>query len=98
MNHHDAEITDVVVVLDGQGSKSIDAAIASLKKLGLEVSTVNNNEGVIEGSIDTAKVHDLKAVPGVCYVRSVFTYTADYPAGDPRDKDGPEPAIESDDE
>jgi|SRR5579859_2286841 len=97
MNHHDAEITDVVVVLDGQGSKSIDSAIASLKGLGLEVSNVNNDEGVIEGSIDTSKVHDLKAVAGVCYVRSVFTYTADYPVGDPRDKDGPEDAMETDD-
>src|SRR3954447_1409558 len=97
MNHHDAEITDVVVVLDGEGSKSIDSAIATLKKLGLEVCTVRNDEGVIEGSIDTAKVHELKAVPGVCYVRSVFTYTADYPTGDPRDKDGPETAMETDD-
>jgi hypothetical protein len=98
MHHHDAEITDVVVVLDGQGAKSIDTAVANLKQLGLEVCAVNNDEGVIEGSIDTEKVHGLKAVPGVCYVRSVFSYTADYPVGDPRDKDGPEPAVESDDE
>ena len=97
MNHHDAEITDVVVVLDGQGAKSIDSAVATLKQLGLEVCTVRNEEGVIEGSIDTQKVPTLKTVPGVCYVRSVFTYTADYPAGDPRDKDGPEATIETDD-
>jgi hypothetical protein len=98
MNHHDAEITDVVVVLDGQGGKSIDAAVASLKQLGMEVGSINNGEGVIEGSIDTAKVHDLKAVPGVCYVRSVFSYVADYPAGDPRDKDGPEAGMETDED
>jgi hypothetical protein len=98
MNHHDAEITDVVVVLDGQGAKALDSAVDSLKKLGLEVSTVNNDEGVIEGSIDTSKVNDLKAVPGVCYVRSVFTYTADFPTGDPRDQDGPPATMETDDQ
>ncbi len=97
MNHHDAEITDVVVVLDGQGAKSMDSTVSSLKQLGLEVSTVNNDEGVIEGSINTDKVHDLKTVPGVCYVRSVFTYTADYPCGDPRDRDGTEGCVETDD-
>ena len=97
MNHHDEEITDVVVVLDGQGSKSIDSAVESLKKLGLEVDTINNDEGVVEGSICTEKVPTLKTVPGVCYVRSVFTYTADYPTGDPRDKDGPEETVETDD-
>ena len=76
----------------------MDAAVESLKKLGLQVCNVNNDEGVIEGSIDTAKVHDLKTVPGVCYVRSVFTYTADYPTGDPRDQDGPEATMETDDQ
>jgi len=97
MNHHDAEITDVVVVLDGQGSKSIDSAVESLKKLGLEVDTINNDEGVVEGSIDTAKVPTLKSVPGVCYVRSVFTYTVVFPTGDPRDQDGPDSTVETDD-
>ena len=97
MNHHDAEITDVVVVLDGEVAKSMDATLSSLKQLGLEVSTVNNDEGVVEGSINTDKVHSLKTVPGVCYVRSVFTYTADYPCGDPRDQDGTEGCVETDD-
>lgn len=87
MNHHDAEITDVVVVLDGKGQKPIDDAVGQLKSLGMEVVDVNAEEGVIEGSIDSARVSDLKTVVGVCYVRSVFTYTADYPTGDPRDKD-----------
>src|SRR6266436_4567063 len=78
MNHHDADLTDVVVVLDGQGVSSIDSAIKSLKDLGLDIGNVNDG-GVIEGCIDTAKVPQLKTVPGVCYVRSVFSYTADYP-------------------
>ena len=98
MNHHDAEITEVVVVLDGKGDDSVNQAIGRLKELGLQVSDTNGDEGVIEGSIDASRVGDLKSVPGVCYVRSVFSYTADYPPGDPRDKDGPEPTFEDDEE
>lgn len=97
MNHHDAEITDVVVVLDNQGQKSMDDSLGRLKTAGLEVADVNVDEGVVEGSIDAGRVHDLKNIPGVCYVRSVFTYTADFPAGDPRDQDGAEPAVEDED-
>ena len=98
MNHQDAEITDVVVVLDGDGVKAIDSAVEKFKGMGMEICSVNNEGGVIEGSIDTAKVHDLKSVPGVCYVRSVFTYTADFPTGDPRDQDGSGAAEYNDDD
>ena len=96
MNHHDADITDVVVVFDCKGAETMESAAVTLKQMGMEICSVKNDEGVIEGSIDSDKVQQLKTVAGVCYVRSVFTYTADYPTGDPRDKDGPEPAIESD--
>jgi hypothetical protein len=98
MNHHDAEITEVVVVLDGKGDDSVNQAIGRLKELGLQVSDTKSDEGVIEGTIDASRVSDLKTVPGVCYVRSVFSYTADYPPGDPRDKDGPEASFEDDEE
>lgn len=97
MNHHDAEITDVVVVLDSKACEAIDQAAGRLKELGMAVAEVKADEGVIEGSIDTNKVSDLKNVPGVCYVRSVFSYVADYPPGDPRDKDGIEPRTEDED-
>ena len=90
MNHHDAEITDVVIVLEGKTATCIDDSINQFKAIGLEVVDVNLEECVIEGSIETGKVTELKKVPGVSYVRSVFTYTADYPCDDPRDKDGPE--------
>jgi hypothetical protein len=97
MNHHDAEIADVVLVLDCQGQDAINDAIGLLKALGLEVGDTTPEEGVIEGSIDAAKVHELKSVPGVSYVRSVFTYSADYPTGDPRDKDVDEGQYERED-
>lgn len=97
MNHHDAEIADVVIVLNDPGQDSINQAISRCKDCGLEVVDTNPDEGVIEGNIDANKVHDLKNVPGVSYVRSVFTYTADYPTGDPRDQDGCEGECERDD-
>ena len=98
MNHHDAEMTDVVVVLDGQGQQSVEQAIERLKALGLEITDVQNDEGVVEGSIDSCKVPALKTVPGVCYVRSVFSYIADYPHGDPRNQDPPELSGNDDDD
>lgn len=96
MNHHDAEITEVVVVLDCKGEQSVSQSVEKLKEMGLQVFDINNEEGVVEGCIDSARVHEIKSVPGVCYVRSVFSYTADYPPGDPRDKDGPVAADEDD--
>lgn len=98
MNHHDAELTDVIVVLDGQGQGSIDGSLGKLREAGLEVVDIKADEGIVEGSIDASKVSQLKKVPGVCYVRSVFTYTADYPTGDPRDQDGPLEPFEDEDE
>lgn len=90
MNHHDAEITDCLLVLDGRAPTTIEDCITRLKAMGLEVVDINIEEGIIEGSIRADRVPDLKTVPGVCYVRSVFTYTADFPSGDARDTDGPD--------
>ncbi len=98
MNHRDAEITDVIVVLDDLSTEQTSQAVEKLKKCGLEVTRVDDEQSVVEGSIDSAKVHDLKDVDCVRYVRSIFTYTADYPAGDPRDKDGPDSQTDYDDE
>src|SRR5947209_7633241 len=94
MNHRDAELSDVVVVLQDLEDQEANQVVTKLKSAGLDVSSVNKDNGTIEGSCETAKVHDLKHVPGVSYVRSVMTYTADYPPGDPRDKDGPEQDFE----
>ena len=94
MNHRDAEITDVVVVLDDLNDEQTNQIVLKLQAAGLAVTNVDNNQSIVEGSIDSAKVHDLKHVDCVRYVRSIFSYTADYPPGDPRDKDGPEESYE----
>jgi hypothetical protein len=98
MNHHDEEITDVIVVLDQKGAGAIQNACQALKDAGLTIDEVKHEEGVVEGSICTDRLPNLKSCPGVAYIRSVFTYTADYPVGDPRDKDGAEDSMEGDDD
>ena len=52
MNHRDAEITDVIIVLDCPGQDAIDDSIAKLKTAGLSVVEILPDEGVIEGNID----------------------------------------------
>jgi hypothetical protein len=41
---------------------------------------------MIEGTCDTGLVRKIDDFPGVSYVRTVFTYVADYPAGHPKDR------------
>ncbi len=90
MNHQDAEITDVVVVIGCPDGVKFASVVESLKAAGLSVDSIDAENDVVEGSIESTRVHDLKKVECVRYVRPVFSYVADYPPGDPRDKDGPE--------
>jgi hypothetical protein len=90
MNHRDAELTEVVVVLDDLDTDHTRQVVQRLQAAGLDVWKVDDDQSLVEGAIDSGKVHDLKQVEHVRYVRSVLTYTVDYPPGDPRDKDGPE--------
>ena len=90
MNHRDAELTEVVVVLDDLDTDHTGQVVQRLQAAGLEVWKVDDDQSLVEGAIDAGKVHDLKQVEHVRYVRSVLTYTVDYPPGDPRDKDGPD--------
>jgi hypothetical protein len=98
MNHHDAEMSDVVVVLSDDAVREVDASVQLLASAGLCVSDVNKEEGVVEGSIPADKVHQLNAVQGVRYVRNVFSYTADFPTGDPRNCDPEDEYCETDDD
>ena len=98
MNHRDAEVTDVVVVLDDLDDQQTQEVVVNLKTVGLVVSNVDNDQSTVEGTIESQKVHDLKKVARVRYVRAVMTYTADYPVGDPRDKDGADSDIETDED
>ena len=84
----DANISDIVVVLDKRWENDLNGALEHLKKCGMEVDTADDDNSVVEGSIETYKVHDLEKLDCVDYVRKVFSYDANYPPGDPRDRDG----------
>jgi hypothetical protein len=84
----DMRISDVIVTLDKRWEDDLADAVARLRKAGLEVRDACDNKSVVEGTIDRHKVHDLEKLECVDYVRTIFTYDADFPAGDPRDRNG----------
>ena len=84
----DRYVSDVVVMLEELSSEQTVRAVDLLRAAGLEISRVNDEQSIVEGSIDAARAHNLQQVEHVRYVRSVFTYLANYPPGDPRDTDG----------
>lgn len=83
----DARISDVIVTLDKRWEDNLPDALKRLKAAGLEVRDAYDDNSTVEGTIEVAKVHDLEKLDCVDYVRMVFTYCADYPPGDPRDRD-----------
>jgi hypothetical protein len=85
----DAYISDITVVLDGRyiDEPKTSEAVSALKSAGMEIRTVDENESVVEGSIDSGQIHTLEKLDCVDYVRVAFTYAANFPPGDPRDRD-----------
>lgn len=88
MNHRDAEVADIVVCLTAAYADRLDEAIARLKQTGMDVFSADDSNSVVEGVIDTDRLGELNKLDCVSYVRTVFVYVADYPPGDPRDRDG----------
>ena len=84
----DANISEIVVVLDKAFENDLAGAIEQLKKCGMEVCSANDDTSVVEGQINSEHLHTLEKLPCVDYVRKVFSYDANYPPGDPRDRDG----------
>jgi len=84
----DAYMSEIVAVIDDEHCDDMDAIAKRLTNAGVEVSSINPNEGVIEGLVEASRVKEIDDMPGVEYVRTVFTYAADYPVGDPRDRNG----------
>jgi len=96
MDHEDAELTEVIVVLVDEPGMSTQDAANKLAELGLVISDVGESDGVVSGTIETARLRLLKKLEFVKYVRDVFNYVADYPPGDPRNLDAVEDDLPSD--
>jgi hypothetical protein len=85
--YQDAYISDIVVVFDESAENKFEEVVEKLKSHGMQIASADKDNGVIEGTVDSSKIHEIDDLPGVAYVRSVFTYVADFPPGDPRDRD-----------
>lgn len=86
-NYQDAFISDVAITACDTPERPFEQVIEELKQKGVEISTANKDQCFIEGSVESRKVAEIDNLPGVEYVRTIFTYVADYPPGDPRDLD-----------
>jgi hypothetical protein len=84
----DANITEIIVILDKAWENNLAGAVEMLTKAGMSIDKADDDNSVVEGEIETPKLHDLEKLPCVDYVRKVFSYDANYPPGDPRDRDG----------
>jgi len=82
----DAEVCDVMVILKADYEDKMAEAVEQLKKAGMVVRNTDDDKSVVEGSLESCNVQALEHCNCVQYVRKVMTYNAEYPAGDPRDK------------
>lgn len=95
MGNREVEMVDIVVVLDEKADKNIDDAVAELKQKGVQITDVDADNGVIEGTIDAGAMAQVRKLDFVKYLRSVFAYEAEFPAdaarsADAEDADPPE--------
>jgi hypothetical protein len=79
MIHRETEITEVVIVISESFCEKLTEAVEQLKAVGLEVFSIDDEEGVVTGSIESHKLGILEKVTCVNYVRMVQTYIADFP-------------------
>lgn len=91
MEHRDALVSDITVVLKPHCVDKIKEAVQALNDAGMGISSVNEDVGAVEGSCDSNRIAAIQQLDCVDAVRTTFSYVADYPVGDPRDRDGPEP-------
>lgn len=86
MTSAEAYLSDVVIVARDGSSAGLEQLASRLSEHGLEVRDLRPDVGVIEGTCDHSLVRKFDEFPGVSYVRTVFNYIADYPAGHPLDR------------
>ena len=81
----ETEMLDVIVTLDVSAPPEIPPVLAELKGLGLGIVKVDEQNGVVEGSIVAGKLAALRRAHRVRYVRPRFEYLAKPPAPPPGD-------------
>ena len=84
----DATYAEILVILDASFEERLADAVTMLKAAGMTVDSADDDNSTVSGQIELDKVHGLEKLECVDYVRKVFTYDANFPPGDPRDRDG----------
>ena len=84
----DAAYAEILVILDAAYEERLADAVKMLKDAGMTVESADDDNSTVCGQIELDKVHGLETLVCVDYVRKVFTYHANFPPGDPRDRDG----------
>jgi hypothetical protein len=73
------EMIDVEIVLAAECADDNAGAAATIAALGVEIESVNDDEGVVEATIPADRLLALKRLPCVAYVRTVMAYIAEPP-------------------
>jgi hypothetical protein len=87
MDHHDADISDVIIILHEEMGGTLDDALLKLMEWCISIGEVDRDEGAVQATVESTKLKTLEQLSFVKYVRRVFEYTADFPPGDPRNLD-----------
>ena len=67
---------------------ALQEAIDAMATLGFSVTDIQDDLGVVEGTIDASQLAALEGLEPVSFVRTTLRYYANFPPGDPRDRDG----------
>jgi hypothetical protein len=77
METNATEVSDIFVVLKKPSADTMDQSVDELRKLGLQITSVDPDEGVLEGTLPVDKLVDLKGCQCVETVRIDFTYISE---------------------
>ncbi len=88
MDHRDQSVSDVTIVIRTAFAGRLDEVVEQLNEAGVGITNINEDVAAIEGSCESNRIFVIERMEFVEAVRTTFNYIADYPPGDPRDRDG----------
>ena len=77
MEYSDAEVADIVVIIDEKFAGRNQEVVDRLKNAGMRIDSVDDDDGAVEGTVEAAKLPEIEKIEGVEDVRIVFAYIAD---------------------
>jgi hypothetical protein len=75
----DRYFTEVVIILEPLDDGQMKGVVGDLESRGLRVDSVDNDNSVVEGTIESSRLHDIQSAPSVDVVRQEYTYVAEFP-------------------